>query len=126
MKPCPYDGYFWAHDYVEMDDNGRPIDRKRVFNVAGKFADHQILDGAATREVSGSERVMKIVTVLLERILKDVAGSDSKDETVTKVDPQNQDVLITRYPEAWASYKSKKRPTRKKGAIVELRSVRGR
>jgi site-specific DNA-cytosine methylase len=136
----PYEGYFFGHDYLDKDENERPIDRKRVFNVVGRFADHEIVDNAKTAELEAAGkpgRVMRTVTILLERVLKDAADQMSKDESATKLTPRNQDALTARYPEAWAAYQdAKPKPARKPRAkktagddggaeIVDLHAARG-
>lgn len=136
QKESPHVGYFFAQDYTEKDDDGREIPRQRVYNVVGKFIDHEMVDGKATAaaEADGKiGRVMKTITILSERILKDAAGQDSKDETPTRVTPRNQEALVKRYPEAWEAYQASKKPTRKPrpkkvdgGAdIVDLQAARG-
>jgi hypothetical protein len=131
-KESPYEGYFFAHDYIEADDDGKPIDRKRVYNVVGRFAGHEMVDNQATAASGKPGRVMKTVLVLFERVLKDVADQASKDEVATVVTPRNQDALADRYPEAWAAYQDSKKPRKprqKKGdagaEIVDLQSARG-
>jgi hypothetical protein len=136
QKESPHEGYFFAQDYIEKDDDGKEIPRQRVYNVVGKFSDHEMVDRIAT-EAAESEgkmgRVMKTITILLERVLKDAAGQESKDETPTRVTPRNQEALIKRYPEAWAAYQASKKPSRKPRAkkadggadIVDLQAARG-
>jgi hypothetical protein len=106
IKESPHEGYFYAHDYIEADDDGKPIDRKRVYNVVGRFAGHEMVDNQATAASGKPGRVMKVVLVLFERVIKDVADQVSKDEVATIVTPRNQDALADRYPEAWAAYQA--------------------
>jgi hypothetical protein len=137
-KISPHDGYFFAQDFIEKDDDGREIPRKRTYNVVGRFLDHEVVDCKAT-EAAAAEgklgRVMRTVLILSERVLRDAAGGESKDDTPTRVTPRNQEALAKRYPEAWAAYQDSKKPARKPrspkkagdgGAdIVDLQTARG-
>lgn len=143
-KESPWDGYFFARDFIDHDDDGKPIERKRMYNVVGKFADHEMIDGAATTKAHAEGkhvRVMRTIVVLRERVVKDATGNPSNDETVTPVKYQNQESLIRRYPDAWDAFQAakkavsdstpsaplpaKKRPGRPKKANVEATSGGG-
>jgi hypothetical protein len=139
-KISPHEGYFFAQDFIEKDDDGREIPRKRTYNVVGKFYDHEMVDCKATEALAAEGklgRVMRTVLVLSERVLRDVAGAESKDETPTRVTPRNQEALAKRYPEAWEAYQAGKagpkrgrgRPRKDAGdggaGIVDLQTARG-
>jgi hypothetical protein len=129
-KTSPHEGYFFS---TETDEKGNRFD-----NVVGRFIDHELVDNAATAaaEAEGKTgRVMRTVTILVERVIKDAAEQVSKDETPTRVTAKNQAALSARYPEAWEAYEDSKKPAKRPRArrvdavggadIVDLKTARG-
>ncbi len=106
------DGFYYGYSPSEgLDDNGKPIliDTK---NVIGRFKDHQIVDGVASKEQK--KRVYKPAILLETKLLQNSFGQDldTSSHSIrfgTMSQREASAAHIERFPEAWEQYQAERK-----------------
>lgn len=103
-------GWFPAVDSRRRDEDGRPVGEP---NVEGRFDDHQIIDGAASKARGGRKNVYRIGIKLHSRVLVSPVGTASNDvsgQTIKFSDyPDEAETALRRFPQAWKDYQKRRK-----------------
>ena len=98
-------GWFPAVDSHRRDEDGHPIGDP---NVEGRFDDHKINDGAASKAAGGRRNIYRLGIKLHSRILVSPVGASSSDVTGQTIKffayPDEAAQSIRRFPAAWRAY----------------------
>ncbi len=103
-------GWFPAVDSRRRDEDGNPIGDP---NVEGRFDDHKIIDGAASKAAGGRRNVYRIGIRLHSRILVSPVGTSSNDvagQIIKFSDyPDEAATALKRFPQAWRDYQKRRK-----------------
>lgn len=103
-------GWFPAVDSHRRDEDGHPIGDP---NVEGRFDDHKIIDGAASKAAGGRRNIYRLGIKLHSRILVSPVGASSSDVTGQVLKffdyPDEAATAIKRFPQAWKDYQRRRK-----------------